>query len=101
MIKRVNDEAAAQYLPRPYAGRVAIIRSKGSFINYDSPDLGWGPLVREDLEIHKLAVYQKGMLIEPFCQLLAEKLRQCLGPHAEEAAKGTDRVPEPVFVDSL
>ncbi|HEX4537863.1 MAG TPA: amino acid adenylation domain-containing protein [Candidatus Acidoferrum sp.] len=99
MIKRVNDEAAAQYLPRPYAGRVAIIRSKGSFINYDSPDLGWGPFVREGLEIHNLAVYQKGMLIEPFCQLLAEKLRLCLGPHAEEAVKGTDRVPEPVFVE--
>jgi len=99
MIKRVNDDAAAQYLPRPYAGRVAIIRSKGSFVNYDSPDLGWGPFVREGLEIHKLAVYQKGMLIEPFCRLLAEKLRLCLDPHAEEAAKGTDRVPEPVFVD--
>jgi amino acid adenylation domain-containing protein len=99
MIKHVNDEAAAQYLPRPYAGRVAIIRSKGSFINYDSPDLGWGPFVREGLEIHELAVYQKGMLIEPFCRLLAEKLRLCLGPHAEEAAKATDRVPEPVFVD--
>jgi hypothetical protein len=99
MIKRVNDDAAAQYLPRPYAGRVAIIRSKGSFVNYDSPDLGWGPFVREGLEIHALEVYQKGMLIEPFCRLLAEKLRLCLGPHAEEVAEGTDRVLEPVFVD--
>jgi amino acid adenylation domain-containing protein len=87
MIKKVNDDAAARYLPRPYAGRVAIIRSKGAFMDYESPDLGWNPVVREGLEIYELPVYQKGMLIEPFCQLLAARMRLCLEISDNKAIK--------------
>jgi hypothetical protein len=30
------------------------------------------------LEIHELPVYPKGMLVEPFCRILAETLQNCL-----------------------
>jgi hypothetical protein len=78
MIKRVNDDAARRYAPRPYAGRVALIRSKGYFAGFNDPNFGWGNLVREGLEIHELPMYPKGMLIEPFCRELANTLEMCL-----------------------
>jgi thioesterase domain-containing protein len=77
-VKRVNDAAAFRYVPRPYDGRVAVIRSKGAFIGLTSPSLGWDEIVRDGLEIHELPVYPRGMLVEPFCRQLAETLRLCL-----------------------
>jgi hypothetical protein len=67
-----------QYVPRPYSGRVAVIRPKGSFWGLDHPSLGWGEVVRDGLEIREIPVYPKGMLIEPFVQMLAAELKVCL-----------------------
>jgi len=78
MIKKVNDDAARRYTPRPYTGRVAVIRSKGYFAGLTDPNYGWGKVVREGLEIHQLPMYPKGMLIEPFCRELANTLELCL-----------------------
>jgi len=78
LVKRVNDHAAMQYVPRPYSGRVAVIRPKGSFWGLDHPSLGWGEVVRDGLEIREIPVYPKGMLIEPFVQMLAAELKVCL-----------------------
>jgi amino acid adenylation domain-containing protein len=74
MVKKINDQAAAQYVPQPYRGRVALIRPKGHFVGYKSPNLGWDEVI-QDLEIHQLPVYPKGMLIEPFCRELAATLK--------------------------
>jgi surfactin family lipopeptide synthetase A len=78
VIKKVNDQAAIRYRPQPYAGRVAVIRPKGSFLGLASASLGWDEIVGANLEVHQLPVYPKGMLIEPFCQVLAETLKRCL-----------------------
>jgi amino acid adenylation domain-containing protein len=78
ILKRINDQAAMEYEPAPYRGRVAVIRSKGSFIGFGSPSLGWEELVGGGLEIHELPIYAKGMLIEPFCRSLAQVLNQIL-----------------------
>ena len=76
--KRLNDQAADRYVPAPYSGRVAVVRSKGYFLGLRSPSLGWDAFVRNGLEIHELPVYPRGMLIEPFCRFLANALRACL-----------------------
>jgi amino acid adenylation domain-containing protein len=78
LIKKVNDEAALQYVPRPYVGRVAVIRPKGHFLGLADRSLGWSEVVRDGLEVHQLPVYPRGMLVEPFCQRLAETLNLCL-----------------------
>ena len=78
VIKKVNDQAADRYVPQPYAGRVAVIRPKGHFLGLSDASLGWGEIVRHDLEVHQLPVYPKGMLVEPFCRSLAEALKLCL-----------------------
>jgi thioesterase domain-containing protein/acyl carrier protein len=78
LIKRMNDEASLRYVPSPYEGRVAVIRPKGSFLGLSSPTLGWEGVIRNGLEVYELPVYPKGMLVEPFCQTLAETLQNCL-----------------------
>jgi len=77
-IKQVNDEAALRYVPQPYSGRVAVIRPKADFLGFTDASLGWREVVPQGLEVHQLPVYPKGMLVEPFCRLLAETLKSCL-----------------------
>jgi len=77
-VREVNDQAAMKYMPRPYSGRVVVIRPKGNFRRFDHPSLGWSDVVRDGLEIRELPFYPKGMLVEPFVQTLAQELRECL-----------------------
>ena len=77
-VKRINDRAADNYLPRLYGGRVAIIRSKGHFAGLASPTLGWEGFVEGGLEIHELPVYPRGMLVDPFSKSLAAIMKGCL-----------------------
>jgi amino acid adenylation domain-containing protein len=77
-IKRINDRAAFRYQPRPYRGRVAVMKPKRFFSGLDEQTLGWGEVLNAGLEVHELAVYPKGMLVEPFCRELAEKVTRCL-----------------------
>jgi amino acid adenylation domain-containing protein len=77
-IKKINDQAWLQYVPQPYDGRVVLIRSKGHFVGFANPSFGWNGVVRQGLELHELPSYPKGMLVEPFCRLLAETLKMSL-----------------------
>jgi acyl transferase domain-containing protein/thioesterase domain-containing protein len=78
LVKRANDRAVFQYVPRPYCGRVAVMRSKGHFWGLNDPRLGWGSVVRDGLEIREMPVYLRGVLVEPFVRILAEDLKVCL-----------------------
>ena len=78
LVKRINDEAVLQYVPRPYAGRVALIRPKANFRGFDDPTFGWGGLVGSGLSTHEVPIYPRGMLVEPFVQTLAEQVRSAL-----------------------
>ncbi len=73
-VKKVNDQAAFDYVPQPYDGRVVLIRPTGYFVGQKNYCLGWDCVVRGGLEVHELAVYPKGILVEPFCRQLAETL---------------------------
>ncbi len=77
-IRQSNDRAQFDYTPRNYNGRVAVIRSRWHFAGEASPSLGWSELVGEGLEVHELPIYPRGMLVDPFCQTLAEILDRCL-----------------------
>ena len=79
VVGKINHGAMHRYDPRPYHGRVAVIRPKGNFLGLTSRSLGWSEVVvGGGLEIHELPVYPKGILVEPFCRLLAEALKLCL-----------------------
>ena len=78
LVTKVNDEAADQYRPQPYSGRVSVIRPTGHFLGYGNASCGWDAVVNGGLEVHQLPMYSKGMLVEPFCRLLGDALRTLL-----------------------
>jgi amino acid adenylation domain-containing protein len=75
MAREVNHDAMHRYDPRHYDGRVVVIRPKGNFLGLTSRSLGWNEVVGDGLEIYELPVYPKGILVEPFCRLLADALK--------------------------
>ena len=77
-IKQANDQANFDYVPQLYKGRVAVIRPKGCFVGETDPSLGWSNIIPNGLEIYDLPVYPRGILIEPFCRVLAQSLKLCL-----------------------
>jgi amino acid adenylation domain-containing protein len=77
-LQKVNDRAAADYIPPRYDGRVLLIRSKGAFSGLEEASLGWGESVRDGLEVLQVNAYPKGMLTEPFCESTAATLKQHL-----------------------
>jgi phthiocerol/phenolphthiocerol synthesis type-I polyketide synthase E len=78
LLKKINDQAMLQYVPRPYSGRVAVIRPKGYFWGLNDPSLGWRDVICEGLDVREIPVYKKGILVEPFVHILAETLKGCL-----------------------
>ena len=84
LVRQVNDQAAIDYVPQPYDGRVAVIRPKGCFRGLASRTLGWDGVVRKQLELYELDVYTKGMLVEPFCRSLAETVIRCVTTESAE-----------------
>ena len=76
--KRINDVAALQYIPKPYSGRVVLIRPKWNFWGLDRSTFGWSEVIKEGLEVREMPVFPKGLLVEPFVQGLAHELEVCL-----------------------
>jgi thioesterase domain-containing protein/acyl carrier protein len=83
LIKKANEHATYEYLPKAYSGRAVVFRPKTFFQGQNDPEFGWGEIVRSGLAVRKLPLYPKAMLVEPFVQTLAEELKACL----EEARK--------------
>ncbi|HWX39194.1 MAG TPA: alpha/beta fold hydrolase [Candidatus Sulfotelmatobacter sp.] len=77
-VKEANDDANMEYDPKPYDGRVVVIRPKCYFVGQDSKDFGWGGVARRDLQVRELPVYPKAILAEPFCRQLAETMNAAL-----------------------
>jgi hypothetical protein len=77
-VKRVNDRAAVTYIPKPYEGRLAVIRPRGHFVGFGSQTLGWEGFARGGLTVHEIPAFPKGMLVDPFSRRLAEAVTACL-----------------------
>lgn len=77
-VTKVNDHAEQSYTPKPYAGRIDVVRPKSHFAWQTSPSQGWSDYVRGDLQVHVVPIYPKGILVEPFCRQLADAINACL-----------------------
>ena len=69
------SDAYYAYEPKPYDGRITLLRATRlpSGIE-DTPDLGWGGLAAQGIDVHELPVYFMTGIVEPNVQVLAETL---------------------------
>jgi phthiocerol/phenolphthiocerol synthesis type-I polyketide synthase E len=67
--------AAITYIPKAYPGRITEFRPMKEYATFSGPEMGWEKLATGGLETHTLKVYPRGMLVEPFVPLIAEKLK--------------------------
>jgi len=76
-----NHEAASNYVPQAYPGRVTLFQAMDEIVGvgyYRDPLLGWEELAVGGLEIQEVPSTHLGMLQEPHVQVLAEKLKACI-----------------------
>ena len=79
-VREADHEAHREYVPKPYSGRVALLRANRQPLGcYPDPKLGWGSLVNGELEIYEIPGSHSHTLIrEPHVRVVVEKLNPCL-----------------------
>lgn len=83
-----NVRALQAYVPRPYPGRLTIIRAARQLRpGASDPLLGWGGMAGEGIEAHEVPGYHSSIITGPHARALAEQLRACL----EQAGRSADR----------
>jgi amino acid adenylation domain-containing protein len=74
-VKKANDRANERYRARRYDGRLILFRPLRGFTGYGDRWFGWKGIAGGGIEIHVLPFYPRGMLAEPFVEVLAERLK--------------------------
>jgi len=75
-IWKTCDLAAVSYIPRPYAGTITEFKPMIEYACFSGPEKGWEKLAAGGLDTCVMPVYPRGMLVEPFVGLLAEKMKE-------------------------
>jgi non-ribosomal peptide synthetase component F/thioesterase domain-containing protein/methionyl-tRNA formyltransferase/acyl carrier protein len=75
----MHNKANEAYKPRPYPGRVAILRaSKQPLGVHPDSSLGWGDLLRGKVDLREIPGHYLSLLVEPSVRLLADELKDNL-----------------------
>ena len=74
LIDNVNDRAQVDYKPKIYDGKVTLFNPKKYFAGLNDKYFGWSKLAKKGVEINNIDVNPRGILNEPFVQVLADKL---------------------------
>jgi len=78
-VHKANWEAARQYLPKPYEGRVVLFRAKDkSLRSFDDLVIGWDELALGGLDIYEVTGDHVSIITEPQVSELARHLTQCM-----------------------
>jgi amino acid adenylation domain-containing protein len=78
-IMAAHYRALMAYQPRLYAGRITLFRARvQSMSRCPLPDLGWGALASDGMEIHVVPGGHYSMLLEPNVPVLGELLSDAL-----------------------
>lgn len=82
---QVHLAAGASFVPRPYAGRVTLIRTRGQpfFCSLD-PKYGWGELASEGVDVRIIPGSHEKIFVEPDICSLAQTLELCLSEAQEK-----------------
>jgi amino acid adenylation domain-containing protein/FkbH-like protein len=76
---QVHLEALIAHVERPYAGRVALLRTRGQplFCSLEN-DFCWGKLIRGDFSVQRIPGSHENIFMEPNVRVLASELAQLL-----------------------
>ncbi len=75
---QANSQAAVNYLPQIYPGRITLLRSSDrSIVASQDPTMGWSELAGSGVEVHVVSGNHLTMLRKPNVQALAEQLKVC------------------------
>jgi thioesterase domain-containing protein len=76
---QVHLNAGATFVPKPFAGRVTLIRTQGQpfFCSLD-PKYGWGELAEGGVDIRIIPGSHEKIFVEPDVRSLAQTLELCL-----------------------
>jgi amino acid adenylation domain-containing protein len=86
-------EAQANYEPREYGGHVTLFRaSKQPSGIYSDPTLGWGQVVKGELEIYEVPGYHAAIVTEPRVRYLIDDLKKCLSRSQPQRANQSKSV---------
>jgi thioesterase domain-containing protein len=78
-IQDINAFAAANYRPKPYAGRLTLFRTLSpAGHGEDDHHFGWGALAAGGVEVHEIPGSHLDITSEPNVRTLAQKLGKCL-----------------------
>ena len=85
--------AAAKYHPKPYRGRVTLIRSLERTFGFGHVlDLGWSELLGDDLEICETPGNHYTIYMQPNVDALAHKMDSCLRKAEVQTMRAPARV---------
>ncbi len=78
-IEEANREAAKNYSPGIYLGKITLFRAIERPTNkYHYPLLGWEEFTEGGVEVVEVPGHHKTLILEPYIRSLAEKLKFCL-----------------------
>ena len=87
-LEHLNEEATFAYVPDVYSDRITIFRPRRHYVHLRDPQMGWGEMAANGVEIIELPVNPGGIFLEPYVQTLAEKLRNCIDEAQARAMSG-------------
>jgi aspartate racemase len=90
-IEDINDRAFLAYKPVSYPGKLTICKPRRNYAFLRDPFNGWGAVTDGGLEIIELPSDPGGILLEPYVQTLADRLKEQIDQSASIRAE----VPDP------
>lgn len=86
ILEHLNEEAHFAYIAAPYDGNTICFKAKQNYSYLHDPMLGWGEVLNGPLEFIELPSSAGGLFMEPYVQVLAEKLKERITDAAAKAS---------------
>ena len=86
VLEHLNEEAHFAYIAGPYDGNTIMFKAKKNYSYLHDPMLGWGEVLNGPLEFIELPSNAGGLFMEPYVQVMADKLKERIEQSAADLA---------------
>ena len=86
IMEHLNEEAHFSYIASAYDGNTIMFKAKKNYSYLHDPMLGWGEVLTGPLEFIELPSNAGGLFMEPYVQVMAEKLKERIDEAAARIA---------------